>query len=227
MSASHLTAPAATSHPCLASKPVPGRPKDMSKRSAILEAAKTLFTELGYDGASMDAIAARAGVSKLTVYSHFGDKQTLFIRSVEALCVTWLPDELFAADQEGELRERLIGIGRLFLTLASTEAAIATQRTLIAPRTDDGLRHMFWQAGPYKTEAALARFLARYSARGELSISNPDRAARQFFSLVRDQVFACLLGGEAAALQSPNAFEEHLVANVDFFLRAYAPTVKA
>ncbi len=53
----------------------PGRPKDLGKRAAILEAAKVLFIEQGYTGVSMDAIAAQAGVSKLTVYSHFGDKE--------------------------------------------------------------------------------------------------------------------------------------------------------
>ena len=54
----------------------PGRPKDPAKRLAILEAAKRLFMQNGYDGSSMDAIAAEAGVSKLTVYSHFTDKET-------------------------------------------------------------------------------------------------------------------------------------------------------
>ena len=47
----------------------PGRPKDLAKREAILEAAKCLFLRHGYAGSSMDAIAAHAGVSKLTVYS--------------------------------------------------------------------------------------------------------------------------------------------------------------
>ena len=56
----------------------PGRPKDPSKRQAILDAARQMFTAQGFDGASMDQIAAEAGVSKLTVYSHFGDKETLF-----------------------------------------------------------------------------------------------------------------------------------------------------
>ena len=51
----------------------PGRPKDQAKRLAILEAAKTLFMRNGYEGSSMDAIAAEAGVSKLTVYNHFTD----------------------------------------------------------------------------------------------------------------------------------------------------------
>lgn len=73
----------------------PGRPKDLAKREAILEAAKALFLSLGYANTSMDAVAAAAGVSKLTVYSHFTDKQTLFCSAVMATCQVQLPDLLF------------------------------------------------------------------------------------------------------------------------------------
>src|SRR5688500_19640533 len=64
----------------------PGRPKDLGKRAAILEAAKQMFTQGGFDGASMDQIAAAAGVSKLTVYSHYGDKEALFVAVVKSHC---------------------------------------------------------------------------------------------------------------------------------------------
>src|SRR5690606_31620579 len=64
----------------------PGRPKDLEKGSAILDAARRLFTTQGFDGASMDQIAAAAGVSKLTVYSHYGDKETLFAEVVKSYC---------------------------------------------------------------------------------------------------------------------------------------------
>ena len=46
-----------------------GRPKDPAKRSAILQAATTLFLGQGFAGTSMDAVAKQAGVSKLTEYS--------------------------------------------------------------------------------------------------------------------------------------------------------------
>ena len=64
----------------------PGRPKDLEKRAAILAAAKRLFPLSGFEGTSMDAIAAEAGVSKLTVYSHFTDKETLFVAAIRARC---------------------------------------------------------------------------------------------------------------------------------------------
>ena len=64
----------------------PGRPKDLEKRASILQAAKRLFTTQGFEGTSMDAIASAAGVSKLTVYSHFQDKERLFAAAVECVC---------------------------------------------------------------------------------------------------------------------------------------------
>ena len=66
----------------------PGRPKDLAKGAAILEAAKRMFTLHGYERVSMDQIAAEAGVSKLTVYSHFGDKDALFAAAVKSHCET-------------------------------------------------------------------------------------------------------------------------------------------
>ncbi|HWN56582.1 MAG TPA: helix-turn-helix domain-containing protein, partial [Methylomirabilota bacterium] len=53
------------------SSPVP-------RRVAILEAAKNVFSEQGYELATMDDIAERAATTKRTVYAHFENKETLF-----------------------------------------------------------------------------------------------------------------------------------------------------
>lgn len=210
-----------------ASKPAarsvgPGRPKDLGKRAAILEAAKEMFIELGFNGVSMDGIAARAGVSKLTVYSHFGDKDTLFTEAIQAKCVEMMPDELFVTDSEGPLREQLLGIGQAFFTLISSDAAIATQRMMMTPETDDRVRQMFWQAGPARTEVALSDFLAARVARGELVIEDTHLAARQFFCLLKGEVHAHMMCGLCAAPDQPDA-DTHIAVSVDFFLRAYEP----
>src|SRR5512140_1425190 len=52
------------------------------KRRQILAGAREVFRELGFERASVDVIAARAGVSKATVYNHFADKQALFVAAV-------------------------------------------------------------------------------------------------------------------------------------------------
>lgn len=200
----------------------PGRPKDLGKRAAILEAAKELFIEQGFNGISMDGIAAAAGVSKLTVYSHFGDKETLFTEAIQAKCVEMMPDELFVPDSEGPLRDQLLGIGDAFFTLISSDAAIATQRMMMTPDTDDRIRQMFWQAGPARTEAALAEFLGARVARHELAIDDLALAARQFFCLLKGEVHTHMMCGLCTTPTAMDA-RAHIAASVDFFLRAYAP----
>jgi len=48
------------------------------KRADIMEAALSEFIEKGFRAMSMDALSARAGVSKRTVYNHFDSKEALF-----------------------------------------------------------------------------------------------------------------------------------------------------
>lgn len=62
----------------------PGNDEDSSKRRQILDGARTVFMNLGFDGASMNQIARSAGVSKGTLYVYFADKSRLFEAIVEA-----------------------------------------------------------------------------------------------------------------------------------------------
>src|SRR6478735_8059327 len=106
----------------------PGRPKDAGQGAAILETAKRLFLSQGYEGVSMDQIAAEAGVSKLTVYSHFGDKEALFAAAVRAKCEEMLPDDLFTQELKGPLRTQLKAIASGFFALISSDEALSTHR---------------------------------------------------------------------------------------------------
>ncbi len=64
------------------------------KRSQIIEAALETFLELGYEGASMNLVAERAGVIKQTIYSHFQDKQSLFREVIASLTVDYVQNAL-------------------------------------------------------------------------------------------------------------------------------------
>src|SRR5436305_15296602 len=57
--------------------------EDSSKRRQILDGARKVFMDLGFDGASMGEIARAAGVSKGTLYVYFADKSRLFEAIVE------------------------------------------------------------------------------------------------------------------------------------------------
>src|ERR1044072_4542347 len=80
--------------PAPAPKPQRGRPRDPERVRRILEAAQRHFSEHGLERASVDAIAASAGVSKMTVYSNFGSKEGLFqavVRDRSATVVAGVP----------------------------------------------------------------------------------------------------------------------------------------
>ncbi|RDZ26191.1 TetR/AcrR family transcriptional regulator [Lysobacter silvisoli] len=218
-----MTAPRKTAAPAdEAPKPAgPGRPKDLSKRAAILEAATRMFIRLGYDATSMDQIAAEAGVSKLTVYSHFGDKEALFLAAVKAHCERFLPTLLFEPSPETPLRERLLAIAEAFWTMLSSPEAVQGHRMLCSPQlAGTPLAQMFWEVGPQRTHDDFAALLRRRVQAGELAIEDVDRAAGQFFALLEGEPYERLVYG--CGETSPEEARAHTTSSVDLFLRAYA-----
>ena len=63
----------------------PGRPRDRAAHAAILGAAIDLTREVGYDALAIDAVAARAGVGKATIYRYWPNKELLLAEAVEAI----------------------------------------------------------------------------------------------------------------------------------------------
>lgn len=198
----------------------PGRPKDLGKRAAILEAAKHMFTAHGFEGVSMDQIAAEAGVSKLTVYSHFGDKESLFSAAISAKCEEQLAGALFAVDPALSLREQLLGIGRAFVSLINSEESLAIHRVVTAQPPPEKLGRLFWEAGPRRVQLAFEAFLQAEAEAGALDIPDVHRAASQFFCLLKGEMHMLLLCGCVEAVGEAEA-EAHVQATVDTFLRAY------
>lgn len=223
-------APGVSSRSSTASTPAtptagPGRPKDLAKRAAILEAARTLFIQHGFDGVSMDQIAAGAGVSKLTVYSHFGDKEKLFSAAVASYCEQQLPPALFDRASDVPLRQRLLDIAHAFHSMATSPEAIAALRMLCGPQmAGSPLVSLFWEAGPARVSHELTMLLQRRAATGELHLDPDDEAglvhvANHLIALIKGEVHARLLLGLGG--MDDEAIRIHLASAVDMFLGAY------
>lgn len=204
----------------------PGRPKDLGKRQAILDAAKRLFPLHGYDGISMDAIAAEAGVSKLTVYSHFSDKDTLFQAAVVARCEEQLPHNWFELGPGNRpIRDSLVEIGMAFRSLVNSEEAVSMYRMMAAQAGNGGpskLAQLFFEAGPKRTLDEFESLLRRADASGALNVPEPVVAAEHFFCLIKGLCHMRVLIGCCEAPGEPET-RLHVERAVHFFLRAYGP----
>jgi len=193
-----------------------------AKREQILGGAISVFRELGYQRASVDAIASRAGVSKATIYNHFRDKEALFLATVDR--ENQAVREKFVSLLEsptGDVEADLRMIGAQLLRLAGSPASILRYRivTAEAGRFPEACRSLY-ECGILVARRNLARFFGEAARLGLLDVPDPEAAAIDFSSLCVDNARSMLHLGIV-----PNLTDELVEGEVDravrTFLRAY------
>ncbi|MEF9884231.1 TetR/AcrR family transcriptional regulator [Streptomyces sp. P9-A4] len=215
----------------------PSGPRAARKRQAVLRAARDLFLREGF-GVGMDAIAAEAGVSKVTVYNHFGSKEALFTAVVTGAVDEPLsgagrtgdgrtedaPDlaRLVAADGPEELRAALTEAGRAWSRAVRADDEGRALRTLVATEL-----HRFpelgraWRAhGPTGHHPAVADALRALADRNLLDIPDLEVAVLQLYSLL---VFPQMVFEQYGTELADGLGERLLVDGVEMFLRRYSP----
>ncbi len=170
----------------------------------------------------METIAAEAGVSKLTLYSHFQNKEALFRETVEAKCNEHWPEELFDTDARLPLQDRLLKIGTGFLDLIYSPDVLNLYRLMAAEGSREAAPgQLFWSTGPEKTLRRFAQILSSADAAGELTIVDARGTAGRFFALLQaEHYLRCMVG--AARAPAPAARKRHAAETVTLFLRMYA-----
>jgi TetR/AcrR family transcriptional regulator, mexJK operon transcriptional repressor len=208
-----------------ASPAVDAEPRSARKRRAIVQAATTVFLANGYLGTSMDEIAARAGVSKQTVYKHFADKQRLFAAIVTATveeASDRVHDEVRNLRDSGDVEADLRDLARRQLALVMQRRLLQLRRLVIgeAGRFPE-LGRMFYDRGPGRTVAALAAAFERLAERGALHVDDPLLAAQHLNWLVMSVPLnrAMLLGEDDPPARAE--LDRYADAGVRVFLAAY------
>ena len=199
----------------------PGRPSDIAKRNAIVDAASRRFFGEGFAATSIEQVAADAGVSKVTIYNQFGDKRALFTAAVERECEKMRDYFSLDAMPSGPIRERLSVIATAMFQFLSRPEMIQFERRIAAETEHEpAIGEAFLKAGPWRMKAAFSAWLAHASAIGELDISNPDLAAEQFVSMSKGMGD---LERRFGSLPSDAENAARIEGAVDVFLAAYAP----
>ncbi|MEX3918520.1 TetR/AcrR family transcriptional regulator [Paraburkholderia sp. BR10872] len=170
---------------------IPATPQRLTdrKRAAIVAAAIDEFLASGFDATSMDRIAARANVSKRTVYNHFPSKEALF---ASILCQLW--DASATADapayRAGEqLRTQLVELLMRKLRLLSDEAFFKLARVAIAAgiHSPERARDMVARIG--EREEDLTVWVRAAAADGRLKTTDPAFASQQLHGIVKAFAF--------------------------------------
>lgn len=197
------------------------------KRRALLLAATELFLDKGYDNTSMDDVAARAAVSKPTVYKYFSDKERLFAEIVHA--TTGEIDDLMRVVSETmvgstSVESSLLVLARHFIT-ALMQPRILRLRRLVMANADrfPDVGRSWYEQGFERVLARLAFSFQGLADRNLLHVSDPLLAANHFVGLLLwIPINKAMFTGDHRS--SRDELERFATAAVRAFLAGYGPT---
>jgi TetR/AcrR family transcriptional regulator, mexJK operon transcriptional repressor len=200
------------------------------KRQAILEAATEIFLRQGFLGTNMDEVAARAAVSKQTVYKQFASKEALFLAIVGSMTSgagDKVQRDIGELGEQNDPEKLLLAYAERQLTVVLTPQLMQLRRLVIG---ESGrfpeLGKALYEGGPARAIAGLAVAFERWSERGLLTIDDAASAASHFNWLVMGEPVnrAMLLGD--ASIPDAAALRRHAAASVGVFMAAYGPRRK-
>lgn len=194
--------------------------EDSSKRRQILDGARKVFMDLGFDGASMGEIARSAGVSKGTLYVYFADKNRLFEAIVEETALEQ-GEIAFDFDASGDAATTLREFGAAYIGMILRPGGGSAIRTVmaIAERMPEVGRR-YYERVLQKTINRLAGHLRTHEKAGELAIDDHELAASQFLLMCQASLFLPFIF-QAAPPPPPARVAVVIDSAVRMFLAAY------
>jgi AcrR family transcriptional regulator len=196
------------------------RVRTEARRRAILEAARSVFRETGFDRATMSAISDRLGGSKATLYGYFPSKEELFMAVIEDEIEQELDARKARLDSIGELRAILEYLGRGVLTTMTGTRPLAIYRMLASQPADSRVGRDFYEGTVRPAWQDVANILGDRMARGELRPADPWTAAMHLKGLIEGPWIDQRMLDIMPDLKPDEVSRAALVA-VDAFLRAY------
>jgi AcrR family transcriptional regulator len=181
------------------------------KRNQILQGALEVFLRQGYEGTSMDRVAAVAKVSKITIYKHFEDKEGLFTSLIEQVATQRFERVIGTLSLEEDPAHVLRQIAENLLRLiAIDDEYVAFLRLIIG---ESGrfpeLAQLFIRALPQKVWHLLSQY---FEAHPELHLADPEATARIFMgSLIGYAMTQYVLHGQEIAPMAPEILIDNLV----------------
>ena len=198
-----------------------GRPANEALGQTILDAAYELFVELGFQATTMDKVAQRAKISKLSIYRHFENKEALFGAAIAARCHQFAPQALFA-DGDGSAEDHLMAVGSSLLRTLLNPEVSGVEAMVMADKTNQkSLSQLHYDAGPVHVIAQIEALLRRLHAKGALNVPDPIQSARLFAALFKGSDLLMIARFDEARAQDDNEIDSYCRSAVAMFLAAH------
>lgn len=167
------------------------------KRMQIVCAAELLFAEQGVEATSMDQVAARAEVSKRTVYNHFATKTALFQSVLEAMMMQLEQGSAVDYNPNEAIASQLVHIARQEVALLSSDAFLKIAKVTFLQMLQDAELAKSLNSQSFGCLRFFEQFLLAANEDGVLCVEDIPLASKQFVYQLKSLVFYPLLYGFA------------------------------
>lgn len=151
-----------------------GRPTDLNKDTAILKAARELLYEKGPEAVTMEGVAAKAKISKGTMYSRYANRQALLQTVVETESKNITLSIDVAPKSSQDLKVSLLNFAEQLTSFLISKEHLKLMGVMALPTgVQDNLKKEIYQNGPQKTHDTLTQFLTSATESGLINCDNP------------------------------------------------------
>jgi AcrR family transcriptional regulator len=196
--------------------------EDPAKREQILDGAKRVFMDQGFEAASMNDITRAAGVSKGTIYVYFENKEDLFGDMIERERRRLTETVRHVLDGDQPIAETLKEFGTLFATHVTADHTIRSMRMVIAAKNRlPKLCSNFFSTTTINPVSVLQAYLERQVEAGTIVCDDTTHAAKQFIELTTVGLFKPRIFGAMEDAPPRTAIERNVASAIRVFLAAY------
>ncbi|WP_407065119.1 TetR/AcrR family transcriptional regulator [Ensifer sp. LC499] len=201
-----------------------GRPANQALGQTIVDAAGELFAELGFQATTLEKVAQRAKISKLSIYRHFENKEALFGAAFSARCQQLIPQALFEG-VDGSAEEQLMAVGSSLLRTLLRPDVRGVEAMVMADVTSQmSLSKLHYEAGPAHIIAQVEALLRQLHSKALLNVPDPLQSARLFAALFKGSDLLLIARFDEAKAQDDNEIQSYCRSAVAMFIAAHGRT---
>ena len=201
-----------------------GRPVNEALRQTIVDAASELFLELGFQATTLDKIAQRARISKLSIYRHFDNKEALFSAAIVAGCSQSFAPQVLLEGVEGSVEEQLMAVSLLLRTLLRSDVRGVEAMVTADKKNQASLSKLHYEAGPAHVITQVEAFLRQLHAKALLNVPDPHQSARLFAALFKGSDLLMIARFDEARAEDDSEIEAYCRSAVAMFIAAHGGT---